>query len=542
MRHISRCTALIAVLATAVALLGALLPAAWADSAGTVHFVRSADSAFDQYTSHPSPEAQEWLRTHMWRMTVFSPYFDERTRWFPDGWVYDDAYAIYTESQLASEHPEWILRDASGNKLYIPFGCSGGSCPQYAGDIADPAYRHHWIENLKAELAHGYRGAFIDDVNMNMQVGNGSEAHVAPIDPATGEAMSEAAWRHYMAQFMGEVRAALPSIEIVHNAIWFADEHAGTSNADIRSELSSANIINLERGANDSGLTGGGGPWSLNSFLAYVDEVHALGAGVVMDGNKSDPQGLEYNLAAYFEISDGNDAVSATGQTPERWWAGWSTNLGEADGPRYAWQGLLRRDFAGGMVLLNGPGEATRTVTLPGPMQQVDGSTVESVTLGAKSAVILRGSSAGAGNGPSSPAPSRATQTIVEPRVLGSTLAGATTTVAPRHPAGSAQHRRVRHGHAAPARRPGIRSMLARIDGRVLRATRGEVTILLELRRGQAWVLIRRVATGLNGRGQFGLLLHLRAGRHYRVLALYKGAPGFRPSRSRYRQILVRSP
>ncbi len=535
MRHIRKCTALPALLATLLALAAALAPCASADPAGSVHFVRSADSAFDRYTSDPSPEAQEWLRTHMWRMTVFSPYFDEKTSWFPNGWVYDDAYAIYSGEQLVSQHPDWILKDAAGNKLYIPFGCSSGSCPQYAGDISNPAFRQYWIENLKDELAHGYRGVFIDDVNMEMRVGTGSEQHVAPIDPSTGQPMSEEDWRHYMATFMQEVRAALPGIEIVHNVIWFADEHAGSSDPDIRSELSSADLINLERGANDSGLTGGGGPWSLNALLAYVDEIHALGRGVVMDGNKGDPHSLEYDLAAYFLISDGNDAVSGAEQTPENWWTGWSTNLGEAAGPRYSWQGLLRRDFTGGMVLLNGPGEPTRTVTLPGAMREIDGSAVESVTLGASGAVILKGNAIP--NSPSSPPP-RPTQTIVEPRVVGSTTASAPPPG--RGLAASQRHSQARSGRVTRATPPRVKMMLARIDGRVLRATRGLVTIVVELRRGHRWVEVRRAATALDSRGQFGLPLGLRAGRHYRVLALYRGAPGYRPSRSRYRQIVPR--
>ncbi len=492
--------AIAALLAATLALAGALAPRASADTAGTVHFVRSADTAFNQFTSDPSPEAEEWLRTHFWRMTVWSPYFDEKTGWFPNGWVYDDAYAIYTGEKLASEHPEWILRDASANKLYIPYGCSGGSCPQYAADISNPAYRHYWIENLKAELAHGYRGVFIDDVNMNMQVGNGAEQHVAPIDPQTGEPMSEEAWRHYMAQFMAEVRTAVPDAEIVHNAVWFADEHAGSANPDIASEISSADIVNLERGASDSGLTGGSGPWSLRAFLAYVDEVHALGRGVVLDGEKGDRQSLEYNLAAYFLISDGSDAVSGSEQTPENWWPGWNTNLGEAAGPRYQWEGLLRRDFSGGMVLLNPPGEPARTVTLPTPMRDVAGSIVTSVTLGGKSAIILEGDPA-AGDTSPPPATPRPTETIVEPKVLGE-----------------------------PA---------VVIAGKVLGAARGNVTILLDLRSGHHWVRLRRVATRLNRHGHFGLLLHPRPDRRYRVLALYRGAPGYRPSRSGYRQIVL---
>jgi hypothetical protein len=379
-----------AVLFITIALSAIFAAQTLADSAGAVHFVRMADSSFDQYTSKPSPEQQAWLRAHVWRMGVWSPYFDAKTSWYPNGWVYDDSYAIYNGGQLSSQHPEWILKDAHGNPLYIPFGCSGGTCPQYAADITNPDYRQSWINNLKAELAHGYKGVFVDDVNMNLQVGNGQEEHVAPIDPSTGQPMTENAWSHYMAHFMAEIRAALPaSVEIVHNAIWFAGEDAGTTNPDIKSEISSANYIYLERGVNDSGLTGGNGRWSLNSFFSYIDQIHTLGKGVVLDGKADDPKGLEYNLAAYFLISTGNDAVSGGEQTPTNWWAGWNTNLGEATGPRYTWNNLLRRDYTGGIVLLDPPGAPTCTITLSTPMQTPDGTTHTTITLTAATGVIL---------------------------------------------------------------------------------------------------------------------------------------------------------
>jgi hypothetical protein len=362
-----------------------------ADSAGTVHFVRFSNPSFDQYLENPSPSMRSWLNTHIWRMGVYAPYFNSMTSWYPNGWLYKDAYALYTDENSASQHPEWVLRDASGNPLYIQWGCSNGTCPQYAGNIANQAFRQWWINNAKTELSAGYRGLFVDDVNMDLKVGNGQEEHVAPIDPSTGQPMTEEAWRSYMATFMQEIRAALPSSEIVHNVIWFAANHAGTANASIRSEISSANYIFLERGVNDSGLTGGTGSWSVNALLSYVDEVHALGRGIALDGTASDPQGLQYNLASYFLVSTGNDAVSGGGQTPENWWAGWSVNLGEPLGARYSWNNLLRRDFTGGMSLVNPPGSSTRTISLPSPMQAVDGSMVTTVTLPAASGVVLRG-------------------------------------------------------------------------------------------------------------------------------------------------------
>lgn len=383
--------ALTAALVGALALCGA---SALADSPGVAHFVRFNDSSFDKYTSEPSLSMEEWLTSHIWRMGVFSPYFDNKTSWYPNGWVYRDAYAIYTKEALASEHPEWILRDSSGNKLYIPWGCSGGTCPQYAADISNPAFRRYWIEHVRADYAKGYRGVFVDDVNMDMRVGNGNEEPTAPIDPSTGQPMTATAWRSYMATFMQELRSALPSAELVHNVIWFADNHAGISDASIRSELSAANFAFLERGVNDSGLTGGTGSWSVNALLSYIDEVHSLGRNVVLDGSASEAPGMEYNLAAYFLVSNGNDAVSAKGQTPESFWSGWGVQLGEPSGPRYAWNNLLRRDFGGGLVLVNPPGSATQTVTLPAPMQDMSGATVTSVTLAAASGAILRGTGA----------------------------------------------------------------------------------------------------------------------------------------------------
>ena len=399
-------------LAVVVAFCTLFVGQATADTAGTVHFVRFSEPSFDQYLENPSPSTRSWLNTHIWRMGTYAPYFNSMTSWYPNGWLYKDSYALYTDESIATKHPEWVLRDASGVPLYIPWGCSNGTCPQYAGNIANQAFRQWWISNAKTELSAGYRGLFIDDVNMEMRVGNSHEEAVAPIDPTTGQPMTAAAWRAYMAQFTQEIRTALPSTEIVHNAIWYSNGDAGTGEASIRNEISASNYVYLERGVNDSGLTGGNGQWSLNALLSFIDQIHALGKGVVLDGTSSGTPAMEYNLASYFLVSTGNDAVSGPGQTPENWWAGWNVNLGEAAGPRYSWDNLLRRDFTGGMVLVNAPDELTQTVTLSAPMRNVNGETVTSVTLPAGSGAILVGTPPSTtAPQPTTPAP---TETILE--------------------------------------------------------------------------------------------------------------------------------
>jgi len=359
-------------------------------AAGTVNFVKHTSSLDTSYLNEATSQTKSWMNQHFWHTVVFTPYFDSKTSWYPHGWAYKDLYAIYAGSSFASEHPSWILHNAAGQPLYIPWGCSDGTCPQFAGDIADPEYRHAWIAEAKSALAGGYSGLWIDDVNLVFAVGNDRGEHEAPIDPRTGEQMTEQAWEQYVVTFVEEIRAALPGVEIVHNSVWYAGGPQRWENPLVKREIAAADYINLERGVNDPNMTGGSGEWSLQAFLSFIDSVHAAGRGVLLEGFDNSAQGREYNLAAYFLVSTGDDGVGNTEMTPEDWWSGYETNLGQAEGARSSWQGLMRRDFSGGIVLLNEPQARTRTVTLPQPMLTTSGALVSSVTLAASSGAILR--------------------------------------------------------------------------------------------------------------------------------------------------------
>jgi hypothetical protein len=570
-----------------------------ADTAGAVHTVGFGSSTFDQYTNSPSLTSQEWLRSHLWRMGVFSPYFDSKTSWYKNGWLYKDSYAIYTEEEVANEHPEWVLHGASGEKLYIPWGCSSGTCPQYAGNIANAGFRSWWIEAAKASLAHGYRGLFIDDVNMEFRVSNGNEQQVAPIDPATGQPMTYEAWRRYMAQFMTQIRAALPGVEIVHNAIWFADSPARQADTYIQQEESSADYIYLERGVNDSGLTGGSGEWSLNSFLSYAEHINALGKGVVLGNSATNQQGTAYDLASYFLISDGNDGISIGNATPQNWWPGWETQLGVALGSRYTWDGLQRRDFTSGLVLVNGPGAATQTVHLDAPMYNTEGELVSSVTLPATSGAILRSTTPAISpvsasdpedaSTPESPATSGDTTTSrpggssssestslssnsLTSTALSDPSSSKSTSSSPgsskptsgrkRTPGATPHHTRtiikrsridrssnlVARSTSARARAvsassssAGAAAGQAWIDGTVVNATAGSVVIHVQILRDHSWTTTQRALVGVSSHGAFVSSVALAPGQRYRVCATYRGAHGYSPSRSGYRLLELKA-
>jgi Hypothetical glycosyl hydrolase family 15 len=357
-------------------------------SPGRVRFFRVANGAFDRYTRDPGFLERTWMRRHYWRMVTYTPYFDRRLAWFPDAWVYKDLYAIYVGSALADEHPEWILRDARGQRLYIPYACARGACTQYAADVGDPAFRAHWLAAAGAVLAEGYRGLFVDDVNMTLtRVADGAGRAVAPADRRTGRPMSEADWRRYMAEFTEEIRRAFPRAEIVHNALWFL----GHDDPAVQRELLAADAINLERGANDAGIRGRSGTWGLETFLAHVDWLHAHGRHVVFDAGARTDTAREYGLAVYLLVSTGEDALgNGPGGTPDDWWPGYDVALGAALGERYAWSGVLRRDFERGLVLVNQPDAAPCALRLDAGWVDLAGGSRTAFTLDAAEGAVLQ--------------------------------------------------------------------------------------------------------------------------------------------------------
>lgn len=487
---------------------------------GRVRFMKATSPAFDRFTSSKDPAVRQWIKDHAWRMLVYSSYFDDKTSWYPGGWAYKDLYAIYRDDDLAEEHPEWILRDGDGNRLYIPWGCDDGVCPQYAGDIGDPNFRSWWIDRARRTLAHGYKGLYVDDVNLSMRVSDGHGRDSAPIDPRTNAPMTDVAWRSYMAGFVEQIRQALPGVEIVHNAIWYAAPDR-QRDPHVRRQIRAADWVNLERGVNDSGLTGGQGRWSLRAFFSYIDEVHALGRAVVFDPSESSEQARKYSLASYFLVDAGRDGIGLKSMTPEDWWSMLDVDLGAANGPRFEWEGLIRRDYAAGMALVNPPDAATRTVALPAPMLDEEGIRVTSVTLGEESGTTLRAI-------PGDSQHARDLRPAVQLRVrVDRSRSGAPRAIGDGRAPSTFPQRRARGGRAR-AWAVVVRGRVRRAGKRVgRRSARRRVRLVVRRTGGRK---VKRVVRVRN-RQRFVLRLRLPGGR-YRLRARYVEASAARASGS----------
>src|SRR5690349_18963908 len=101
-------------------------------SEGHINFYKHTGSADDVYTTNPTQATIQFMNAHWPRLTTWSGYWDQGNKlsWYSNAWVYFDSYAIYSDpnntfyAQLLQQHPDWVLRDSSGNPLYINYDCN----------------------------------------------------------------------------------------------------------------------------------------------------------------------------------------------------------------------------------------------------------------------------------------------------------------------------------------------------------------------------------------------------------------------------------
>lgn len=379
--------ATVTVAACVAALLASMSPGAAAAPAGDVRLAKGAGSEMDRWMVGASRSRRAWFRRNYARMKGYAPWFNARLSWYPDAWAYQDLYAIYSDRRENGSRLRWVLRDADGRRLYIPWGCNGTTCPQYAGDPGDPGFRRRWIADARRKLRAGYRGLYVDDASLAMYTSDASGKMRAPVDPRTGRLMRVEDWRRYVVEFLEQIRRAFPAAEIVHNANWWVMPLSARLH---RRQARAADWIVIEHAFTDWGLTGGRGPMSFRSYLRHMDRLHRMGRRIVLDGDGETPARRELLLAGYLMMSRGRDLLSSWhGTEPGAIWKGFRLNLGAARGARRRWRGVWRRDFARGTVLLSDPGSPLRSLPVRG--RRISGERVRSVVLGDRSgAVIVR--------------------------------------------------------------------------------------------------------------------------------------------------------
>lgn len=492
----------------AIALTALAAPTAASATEGDVGFLQNATSRFDGWLTGSTAAQRDWMRQSYERMRGYPPFFDQALSWAPAADFYIDAYGIQDSETvgghpgraLMRDNPDWVLKDRSGNRLFIPCNCSGGKCAQYAADFGNPDYRDYFIGILEQELAKGYAGVHVDDVNLEMRVSDGNGDFVRPIDPRTGAPMTDADWSRYMAEFVEDIKAALPGITISQNPLWFVPE----KNPYAIRQTRAADYVEMERGFNDQGIEGGSGTFGYLTYLDHVDWVHRQGASVVFEPYGLGAKSARFELASYLLTKERDDMITSDFRSePTGWWSGWDVDLGAASGSRYAWRGLIRRDFSGGTAIVNQPGAAAETFTLPGTWTDQDGGTVTgAITLGAREGIVLKR----VATEPTDPPP------VTDPEDPPVTTEPPPTTTGPGKLKIKVSKQRVRRGGSVGVRGRAAGADLSRVS--------------LEVKAGKGWRTVRRFSPRSNG--SFRARLHARGRGKMRLRAT---SPGHRHSR-----------
>ncbi len=384
-----------------IACLLAAAPALAADE-GRVRFFASqyADSdAFFAAADSAGPGAERDFITSRYARSLTYDFSAGRAwvRWYPQAWLYKNAYGLLARD-LAGPMGRFVLKDTGGRPLHLDYACGAdGACPQYALDITSADYRAAWIAELRErQLLPQHRGIFVDDVNFDLlvcgDVGASCSAAVSPVG-SDGRAITIGRWQAAMARFMREIREAFPREEIVHNQRYFqaGGMAQGTPVSPyVRDAIEQADLIEVEGSYTDAGLVPGRGRFGWDTLRSWISYIHSRGKGAVHDQGTANP---EYALATYLMDSTGRDLIGHSyRRLPSNWWReGWELDLGSAKGPAFSDQGVLRREFDGGVVLVRRPGRSPGRVALDRRYLRLDGTRAGVVvTVPAGGGVVLR--------------------------------------------------------------------------------------------------------------------------------------------------------
>ena len=300
-----------------------------------------AKSPWDPYTLEPTGKYRNWFQWRASLMCGWSPWFDPVVKWHPgETGVYLDAYAIYNNTpskptDTAVLHPEWIAVDAAGNKLYIPWNCANGMCPQCAANIRHQGFIAAQIQQIAGFMKLGYQTIFLDDVNLEPRVSNGNGNFVLPANCPDAQS-----WAGAFAQFVQALRTACPSAQFIHNSIWFSSQ----PQALIDKQIKAATLIACERGFGDANLN----PTTFQAFMSFIDHVHSLDRNVLQDEYTKD--NLAFKIACFLLMYEPGDLMCVENLFPDAWDSKMDVAFGQAKGPRHAVTGgdgatTFARDF-----------------------------------------------------------------------------------------------------------------------------------------------------------------------------------------------------
>jgi hypothetical protein len=290
----------------------------------------------------------------------------------------------------------WLLKDKAGNYL------TNEQYGAYIGDIGSPAYQKQWAESVAAFLSqHGNDGVFIDDVIAD--VTQLTDDTYPPAYP------SQEAWENAELSFIKYVGQALKA-----KGFYVLVSATGHIRGDERSDNGELTALFwkklapfvdglfseywLQLPSETSTLrVAGSDSWRewWDGWVDLVNVAQTAGADffAVMYGSSASTNIMRYGRASF--LLDWNGKGGAFMYAPDEgatdpWNPEWTMEIGRPAGRKFRVGVGWRRNYTGGVTLVNPSPSASQTFSLGRTYYRADGSAVDAITLDPVSAAVLR--------------------------------------------------------------------------------------------------------------------------------------------------------
>jgi hypothetical protein len=270
---------------------------------------------------------------------------------------------------MVTTHESWFWHNTQGQRV------ASTADGKLLMMLADPGFQAYWQSSLEAQVAAGdYDGIFFDSASPALLQGETNNDPRLAGTGAKDSMIAELGNQSYIQAWEAWIKPlndalAAKGIPLIPNTSAFTTTWDNT-NYDLTAGI-------FSEGFADPGFATADWKASTNEILKIANE----GKIVILQNylaSTSDLAKRRYYLANYLLVKGTKTYLDYFAQGPFEWYPEWGIDLGAATTTGMtvddlASQGVYRRDFAKGTVLVN-PGTADATVTLGAAMNRVEPS------------------------------------------------------------------------------------------------------------------------------------------------------------------------
>ncbi|MFH1906639.1 MAG: putative glycoside hydrolase [Chloroflexota bacterium] len=269
------------------------------------------------------------------------------------------AYKIGDFCTISTNHPDWFLLDANGNRIKV-------DGKYYLMDPGNQEWREFWLNRTRESQEElGWYGVFLDNVEASLSkvIRLGGIPAKYPDDASYQAAIQGFLQYLYTSYFQPQGRPLLANIiSLDDSAVWF-------------------NYLQYLDGAMNEGWavdwrSGYRSVSEWNDDLTLAEKTQAMGKYTLLisQGDQANTKRQAFTFASYLLVSNGRASFRYTHHSDygSVWlYPNYNIDLGSPLGPRYPQGNLWRRDFTKGSVIVDPVNHTVEITTETAPTATV---------------------------------------------------------------------------------------------------------------------------------------------------------------------------